>query len=131
MTRSILLFPSSNHGSAPLNTLLNTSGPSINNVEAGDILTYTVALTNGGNATAYEVNFNDTLAPGTAFGAIQTAARSTGPGFHWALLLQWLPVLFTFSDTAWDLDPGEILTLTYTVNVTSAALVDGTHTNTR
>ena len=42
-------------------------------VEAGDTLTYTITLTNDGNATAYEVNFSDTLAQGTTFGAIQTA----------------------------------------------------------
>ena len=97
-------------------------------VEAGDILTYTVTLTNGGNATAYEVNFNDTLAPGTAFDAVQTAAIG-GTGVSLGTTSESAGIV-TFSDTAWDLDPGEILTLTYTVNVTSAALVDGTHTNT-
>ena len=97
-------------------------------VEEGDTLTYTVTLTNGGSATAYEVNFNDTLAQGTTFGDVQTAdidgtavslgnATATGG-------------VVTFTDDDWDLDPGQVLTITYTVNVTSAALVDGNHTNT-
>ena len=99
-------------------------------VEAGDTLTYTITLTNGGNATAYEVNFSDTLAQGTAFGAIQTAridgintslgtATANGDGS-----------VITFSDDAWDLDPGQALVLTYTAAVTNAAVVDGSHVNT-
>ncbi len=99
-------------------------------VEGGDTLTYTVTLTNGGNATAYEVNFNDTLAQGTAFGAIQTAqingtdtslgtATANGDGS-----------VITFSDDDWDLDPGDVLVLTYTASVTNAAVVDGSHVNT-
>ncbi len=97
-------------------------------VEAGDTLTYTVAMRNGGNATAYEVNFNDILAPGTDFGAVQNAAIDGTAVAAGSTSVVGTTV--TFSDDTWDLDPGQMLTLTYTVNVTSAALIDGTHTNT-
>ena len=96
-------------------------------VEAGDTLTYTVSLTNGGNDTAYEVNFNDTLAPGTSFAAIQSAAINGTPVANGTAVAAGSAV--TFSDATWDLAPTQVLTLTYTVIVESDALVDGTHTN--
>ena len=96
-------------------------------VEAGDTLTYTVSLTNGGNDTAYEVNFNDTLAPGTSFAAIQSAAINGTPVANGTAVAAGSAV--TFSDDTWDLAPTQVLTLTYTVIVESDALVDGTHTN--
>ncbi len=101
-------------------------------VEAGDTVTYTVTLYNGGNATAYEVNFNDTLAQGTAFGAIQSA-RIDGVDTNFDLNTA-TPngdgSVITFADDAWDLAPGAELVLVYTATVTNAAVVDGSHTNT-
>ena len=99
-------------------------------VEAGDTLTYTVTLRNDGTSTAFEVNFNDTLAQGTTFGAVQTARIngidvSTGtatPNSDGTVI--------TFADPTWDLSPTQALVLTYTVQVTNAVIVDGTHANT-
>ncbi|PIE59037.1 MAG: hypothetical protein CSA33_00250 [Desulfobulbus propionicus] len=107
------------------------SGGNIAEVGVGDTLTYTVTLTNGGNATAYEVNFSDTLAPHTTFGGVVSA---TIDGLGVSLGTTGDPnndgSLITFEDESWDLDPGSVLKLIYTATVNDDAVVDGHYTNT-
>ena len=95
-------------------------------LEAGDILTYTVALTNGVNATAYEVNFNDTLAPGTTMGSIQSAARSDGIGISIGTAVTQPDSSILFSADDWDLDTGETLNSYLYCHCRRSAPVDAT-----
>lgn len=99
-------------------------------VEAGDTLTYTVSLTNAGHAAAYEVNFHDILAPGTTFGAIATATIGGTNIFAGSNATTNADDSITFTNDAWDLLVGQTLIVTYTVDVTSDAVVHGSHTNT-
>jgi uncharacterized repeat protein (TIGR01451 family)/fimbrial isopeptide formation D2 family protein len=106
-------------------TVDKTSG-----VEAGDVLTYTVVMTNGGTGTAYEVNFLDTLAPGTSFGAVTSAMLgTTDVTAETSVTSSDGGSVMIFANATWDLAPAETLTVVYSINVTTAAAVDGTHTN--
>ncbi|NNK58695.1 MAG: isopeptide-forming domain-containing fimbrial protein [Desulfofustis sp.] len=97
-------------------------------VEAGNTLSYTVALTNSGTAAAYEVSLVDTLAPGTSFASLTTATIG-GADVLTGTITNDSGTSVTFSNEGWDLAVGQTLTLVYTVSVTDAIRVDGDHTN--
>ena len=112
-----------------LKTVDQTTG-----VEGGDTLTYTVSMTNDGNATAYEVNFTDTLAQGTSnitiTGAtIDGVATGFGPDTITDISAGSDGSVLLFSDSTWNLAPGSVLVVTYTADVGDDAVVDGAHTN--
>jgi LPXTG-site transpeptidase (sortase) family protein len=100
-------------------------------VESGDLLTYTLLMTNSGTSFAYDVSFRDDLAQGVAYNAgsmvcllngVEIANSVTDNGSY--LLVSSNP------DGLWDIPVGQSLQCTYTVTALSSLTIDGEHTNT-
>ncbi|MBL8056754.1 MAG: DUF11 domain-containing protein [Anaerolineales bacterium] len=93
-------------------------------VQAGDVLTYVVTVTNTGTSPAYDTVLTDTLAQGTAFAAGVCVPAGTLTSTASTAFLDGDPL------GSWDLAPGGTLVCTYTVTATAGLYVNGTHTNT-
>ena len=101
----------------------------------GEVLTYTVAMVNDGNSTAFEVSLEDVIAPGTGFDPATglTSIATNAPGAETDpanVTITFDGTTIGFSDESWDLRPGDTLTLRYNLVVLGAYFVPGPHVNT-
>jgi uncharacterized repeat protein (TIGR01451 family)/fimbrial isopeptide formation D2 family protein len=106
------------------------------NVQAGDIITYTVRFTNTGTSTAYDVTAMDTLAQGVIYNNDAVCIFFDGGTIT--------PIGITVNGTttlsfdgnpvgSWDIPvttPHAYIECTYTVTAQSSLYLDGSHTNT-
>jgi len=101
-----------------------------NAVEPGDIITFTVVVTNVGLGTAYGVDISDTL-PSPGFEYVSGSTHATWPGGSYTTdpTIAGTTLLWDTNATLNGGEPyGDVLTLTFQVSVTNA-VITGTHTN--
>ncbi|HID69311.1 MAG TPA: DUF11 domain-containing protein, partial [Desulfobacterales bacterium] len=107
-------------------TINGVAEPGESSVEVGDVVKYTVVLTNTGNAAAYEVTALDTLAPGTSYFTDGTHLPSASAGGIGITDNGDGTILITSGADGWDLAEGASVTITYFAQV-GAAYFDSTY----
>ena len=105
------------------------------NAQVGDVLTYTITLTDG-KGTNLEATVTDTLSKGLTYNADAKASIKGGEAASITGAVTknadgTTTVVYTFSaETMTALDEGETIVITYTATVNADASIDGTVSNT-
>ncbi len=116
-------------------SVANLTNPG-NPAAGGDELEYTITLTNSGNATAFDTTVTDTLPTGLTLIASSATAEIGPAGSTVAVAGFVVDPTVSGSDLIWgngnadaalDIPAGEVLVLSYRVNVTDVAI--GSYTN--
>lgn len=114
----------------------NKSVDPASNIQAGDVLTYTVRFTNTGTATAYDVTATDTLAQGVSYNndAICEFFDGLTSSPIGVTVIGTTVLTFDGNPTgSWDVPvttPNAYIECTYSVTAQSSLYLDGSHTNT-